>query len=73
MTIMVDNKLLYPAGAKSAQVPVTATEWTDYTFPIITSNANQKHIVGISYSNDFSNSVCDRNLHIDKLVFNEKG
>jgi len=49
----------------SAAVP--ATTWSDYTAPAAVSAGS--HAVAVSFTNDYLDSSCDRNLYVDRLTF----
>jgi hypothetical protein len=53
MTMTVDGRQVLTAA-------VPATAWTDYTAPV--ALATGAHQLGVSYTNDYLDSSCDRNL-----------
>ena len=45
---------------------VNATNYTDYIVPI--TIASGEHTIEITFTNDYANTTCDRNLFIDSIV-----
>ncbi len=52
-------------GTSLATVAVPASSWTDYPVPGVW--AGGRHRVAIAFTNDYSDSSCDRNLRVDLL------
>jgi endoglucanase len=60
MSVTVDGRTLL-------STPVQATTWTDYRAPAALGAGNHK--VGVSFTNDYVNTTCDRNLYLDKVTW----
>ncbi|MGZ6005701.1 MAG: carbohydrate-binding domain-containing protein, partial [Candidatus Saccharimonadales bacterium] len=65
MTVKIDGT------AVMSNIAVSATSYTGYNSPSLTSVKSGTHTVAISFTNDYYNSStnCDRNLIVDKVEF----
>ncbi|MDP9458286.1 MAG: glycoside hydrolase family 6 protein [Actinomycetota bacterium] len=54
-------------GAQVLSKSVSATTWTDY--PVSIAPVSGAQTVGVSFTNDYRTSSCDRNLRVDKVSF----
>ncbi|GAC66830.1 carbohydrate-binding domain-containing protein [Gordonia soli] len=53
-------------GVAVSTVTVAATTWTDYTVPF--TAAAGRHSIAVTYINDYSWFLCDRNLYVDTIT-----
>ncbi len=59
MTVLVD-------GVRAGSVSVPSTTWAGYTIP--GSWTAGTHRISLQFTNDYRNSVCDRNLRLDRVA-----
>jgi PKD repeat protein len=58
-------------GSPTRSINVDQTSFTDFTLPLDSTNGGSPgtHTIKVEFNNNLVNSVCDRNIYLDKISF----